>query len=139
MLKPLERFIVLQYDRTSSDECVNDARKRLFTQKGRAIDNLPPSQDALIQHIKRAVYQAGYCWAQMMVASPVLPSPGDWGWKKKDEGGWEISWTTLPEASQACRELIRCGCKKGCTRQCKCRKAALQCTALCACGALCAQ
>lgn len=129
MLKPLERFIVLLYDRTSSDKCVNDARKHLFTQKGRAIDNLPPSQDALIQHTKRAVYQAGYCWAQMMVATPVLPSPGDWGWKKKVEGGWEISSTTLPEASQACRELIRCGCKKGCTRQCQCRKAALQCTA----------
>lgn len=139
MLKPLERFIVLIYDRTSSDDSVNDARKHLFFQKSRAMDNLPPTQDALIQHTKRAIYQASYCWAQMMVAIPVLPSPADRGWKKKVEGGWEISWTTLPEASQACRELIRCGCKKGCTRQCQCKKAALQCTALCVCGGICTQ
>ncbi|KAF3851983.1 hypothetical protein F7725_005338, partial [Dissostichus mawsoni] len=32
---------------------------------------------------------------------------------------------------QACRELLRCGCKKGCSRQCKCVKAAIQYTALC--------
>ena len=37
----------------------------------------------------------------MMVAGPELPSPSDWGWKRKDTGGWEVKWTTLPEASQA--------------------------------------
>ncbi len=109
----LEQFVVLLYDRTSSQECVNDARKQLFTQKGRAIDSLPPTQAALIQHIKRAAYQAGHCWAQMMIAAPELPSPSEWGWNKRVEGGWEVCWTTLPEATQACRELIRCGFKKG--------------------------
>ncbi|KAG5871290.1 hypothetical protein JTB14_030412 [Gonioctena quinquepunctata] len=129
MLKQMERFIVLIYDRTSSDDSVDDARKHLFTQKSREIDNMPPTQDALIQHTKSAIYQASYCWAQLMIAIPVLPSPADWGWKEKVEGGWEIS----------CRELFRCGCKKGCTRQCQCKKAALQCTALCACGGICTQ
>ena len=42
-----------------------------------------------------------------------LPPPSEWGWKKID-GGWEPYWTTLPEATQVCRELIRCGCKKSC-------------------------
>lgn len=136
-MKPLERFVVLLYDRTSSQDSVNQARKQLFTQKGRTIDGIPPTQAALIQHTKRAAYQAGYCWAQMMVAAPKLPSPGDWGWNKKDTGGWDVCWTTLPEAIKACHELLRCGCKKGCRRQCKCVKAALQCTALCHCGGLC--
>ena len=136
-MEPLERFVVLLYDRTSSQESVNQARKQLFTQKGRAIDGLPPTQAALIQHIKRAAYQAGHCWGQMMVAAPELPSPGDWGWKRKETGGWEVHWTTLPEATQACRELLRCGCKKGCSGKCKCFKAELNCTALCHCGGLC--
>ena len=35
-LCPLERLLLLLYDCTSSQECVNGARK-LFTQKGRAI------------------------------------------------------------------------------------------------------
>lgn len=136
-LEILERFVVLLYDRTSNQQCVNDARKQLFTQKGRTIECIPPSQAALIQHIKRAAYQAGHCWSQMMIAAPELPSPSEWGWKKKYEGGWKVRRTTLPEAAQACRELIRCGCKKGCRGRCKCQKAALQCTALCFCGGNC--
>ena len=130
--------MVLLYDRTSNQQCVNEARKQLFTQKGRAIDGLPPTQAALILHIKRATYQAGHCcWAQMTTAVQNLPSPNDWGWNKKVEGGWEARWTTLAEASEACRELIHCKCKKGCRGHCKCQKAALQCTALCNCGGLC--
>ena len=57
----------------------------------------PPTQAALILHIKRATYQAGHCWAQMTTAVQNLPSPNDWGWNKKVEGGWEARWTTLPE------------------------------------------
>ena len=68
-LEHLERFVVL---RTSSQLGVNEARKQLFTQKGRTIDGLHPTQAALIQHIKRTAYQAGHCWAQMMIAAPEL-------------------------------------------------------------------
>ena len=136
-LSQLERYVVLMYDRTSSDECVNKSRKELFTKKNRPLDGLPPTQAALIQHTKRAAYQAGHCWGQAMIATPELPSPSDWGWKKKSEGGWEIFWTTIPEANVACRELLHCGCKKGCRGHCKCRNAALKCTALCQCGGLC--
>ena len=125
------------YDRTSSYESINNARMDLFAKKGRDISCLPPTQAALMQHTKRAAYQAGHCWAQMMVAVPNLPSPGDWGWQKRETGGWEVYWTSLPEASEACRELLHCGCKKGCRKRCKCKKAALQCTALCQCGGLC--
>ena len=46
----LERFVVLLYDRTSDIMNVNDARKQLFTQKSRSLENLPPSQEALKQH-----------------------------------------------------------------------------------------
>jgi len=58
-LGPLERFMVLLYDRTSSQECVNEARKQLFTQKGRAIDGLPPTQAALIQQLPIRLVTAG--------------------------------------------------------------------------------
>ena len=116
-LQPPERFVVLLYDRTSSQEYVNEARKELFTQKGRAIDALPPTHAG---HTKRVAYQAGHCWSQAMIGNPEIPCPSDWGWSKKAEGGWEVCWTILPEASQVCRKLIHCGCKKGCRGQCKC-------------------
>ena len=32
-LGPLEQFVILLYDRSSSQECVNEARKQLFIQK----------------------------------------------------------------------------------------------------------
>lgn len=139
VIKPLERFVILLYDRTSTLDCVNQARKQLFTQKGRSIEGLPPTKAALILHTKRVAYQAGYCWSQVMIAAPELPPPSDWGWTRKEPSGWEVRWTTLPEATKTCRELLRCGCKKGCRRQCKCQKAALQCTALCKCGGLCSE
>ena len=57
----LERFVILLYDCSSSQECVNQARKQLFTQKGRAIENLPPQKQsdvhdrAAFLHLQRPV------------------------------------------------------------------------------------
>ncbi|KAJ8405691.1 hypothetical protein AAFF_G00316710 [Aldrovandia affinis] len=82
----LERFVVLLYDRTSSQEHVNEARKHLFTQRSRSIEAIPPTREALRQHIKRAAYQAGFCWGLMMICTPELPSPSEWGWVQSDNG-----------------------------------------------------
>jgi hypothetical protein len=76
---PLERFVVLLYDRTSTQESANQPRKQLFTQTGRTIDGIPPTQTALIQHTRRAAYQAGHRWGQIMAATTEIPSTGDWG------------------------------------------------------------
>ena len=130
-MKTLERFVVLLYDRTSDIMTVNDSRKYLFTQKTRSLENLPPTCEVLKQHIKRARYQS-ICWNRALTPMQELPDPANWGWRKTSVG-WEPLWSTISEASLACHELIHCGCKKGCTRQCKCVKAALRCTALCFC------
>ncbi len=134
-LSVLGRYVVLLYDRTSGLESVNDARKWLFTKKSRTLENIPPTQAALKQHVKRASYQAN-CWNKALIRNPELPSPGEWGWCT-DTAGWHPLWTTLPEASESCHELIRCGCKKGCNNRCKCVKAALKCTPLCHCNGAC--
>ena len=49
----IERLIVIMYDRGSSENSVNGERLVLFTQKGREIENIPPTQDALAQHVLR--------------------------------------------------------------------------------------
>ena len=131
-MEQLERFVVLLYDRTSSKMEVNDARKQLFAQKGRALDAIPPTRAALVEHTKRAAYQAGHCWGQALTPSPVLPSPEEWGWTMDGEI-WMPFWTSLPDVTKSCRELVRCGCKKGCRGRCSCVKADLRCTALCTC------
>lgn len=131
----IERFVILIYDRTSEAETTIEARKQLFTQKSRAIENIPPTKAALLEHLKRACYQA-FTWYEGLVKAPNLPDPSQWGWIK-DAAEWQPLWTTLPEAATSCSELIKCSCKKGCSGRCKCSKAALKCTALCFCAGDC--
>lgn len=134
----LERFVVLLYSRTCPNSRVNDARQTLFAQSSRTLENIPPSQAALAEHMKRTTFQAGFIWGQALVPIPVLPSPCEWGWTRNDYR-WTPVWTSLPEASRSCHELIHCGCRKSCRGLCKCYKANLQCTALCQCAGNCHQ
>ena len=83
----LERFVVLLYKRTSSLSKVNEARRQLFSNGNRPIDNIPPTEAALLQHVKRAAYQAGHVWGQSLVIRPTLPPPSEWGWIRAMEIG----------------------------------------------------
>ena len=78
----LEQFVVLMYDRTSESMEVNEARKQLFSQKSRTLDNILPTQAALKQHIKHTCYQAN-CWNQALIMDPEMTEPSDWGWTKE--------------------------------------------------------
>ncbi|XP_048003917.1 uncharacterized protein LOC125240114 [Leguminivora glycinivorella] len=133
----LEKFTIAMYDKSGSCTDVNSCRKELFTKKDRSIENLPPTQDSLKQHILRAVYQGGHVWGQLLVPQQNLPCPSDWGWTKVSDI-WEPVWSTLPVASNACIELIRCKCKQKCAKRCNCIKRNLKCTELCGCGGTCA-
>ena len=134
--KVVERYIILLYSKTSSHASVNEARKHLFSQGNRQIENIPPTRCALVEHVNRAVYQAGHIWGQAMIANPELPNPSDWGWIKNNDT-WVPFWSSLPEAAKSCRELIKCNCKNTCSGRCKCIKANLLCTQLCHCEGLC--
>ena len=134
----IERYVVLLYQRTSALSHVNEARKHPFAFQNCKIENVPPTLHALEQHVKRAVYQAGYIWGQSLVAEPQLPSPDVWGWERvNDNSPWTQHWTTRPEAARGCQELLKCGCNKACTNRCKCCKANLRCTQLCFCAGQC--
>jgi 5'-3' exonuclease len=131
----LERFTVIMYDKTSELEHVNETRKMLFCQKGKTMEALPPTQDALLQHLKRVVYQSGI-WCTSEKIQQQTPSPEGWGWTFNEENNaWAPVWNILPVASKACSELVKCGCKSqsGCGGRCACKKAKWKCTELCSC------
>ena len=132
-IQTLARFVVALYDRSSSCSDVDSARKCLFLQKNTRFDNLPPTNAALIQHIKRATYQGGIVWGQTLQTQPLLPSPNQWGWMKNSDGSWGIHWTELNSISDECKELCKCSCKKDCSVRCSCRKTNLPCTSICYC------
>lgn len=136
----IKRYVVLLYQRTSTLSEVNKARKRMFASEHCRIENIPPTKHALIQHMNRAVYQAGHVWGQTLIGNSTLPSPHLWGWMRMDEDfAWTPCWTTQPEAVKACQELLGCGCKKRCLKRCKCFKANLKWTQLCVCGGQCSR
>lgn len=129
----LERFTVVLYHKESTLLSVNEARRQLFCKKNKAMENLPPTQDALLQHAKRAIFQCSI-WTTSQHAIQNGPTPEGWGWTKEDNA-WKPLWMTITEAARACSELIKCGCKskRGCSSHCKCNKAGLACTDLCNC------
>jgi len=106
------------------------------TKKGCSLEGLPPTHEALLQHIRRAAFQGCYVWGNLGVAMQELPPPAQWGWKLEDKTFHPL-WTTLPEAAKFCYELIHCKCKTTCRGHCKCVQASLQCIALCACNGEC--
>jgi len=90
VIETLEQFVVLMYyDLASEFQDVYAARRYLFPKKSREIEHIPPTAAALLEHTKRAAFQAGYIWGQCLVPKPFVPSPGDWSWEKCD-GQWRV-------------------------------------------------
>ena len=98
-----------------------------------AVDKLPPTQGAWIEHIRRAHVQANI-WHQDMVLNPTCLDPLTLGWRNLDN-------KLLPVLSQVAvapvsvLQLVRCNCEKSkCSRTCSCRGNNVVCTELCKCG-----
>ena len=106
----------------------------LFSQGTRTLETIPPTQQALLQHAFRALYQASYIWKQCLEPQQDLPDVSAWGWVKDEKSKlYAPLWTLLPDASKACALLFHCGCSKACRGNCKCLKASLRGTLLCRC------
>ena len=130
----LERFTILMYAKTSNASHVNVARWELFSQGTQTLDTIPPTQQALLQHAFRALYQVSHIWNQCLEPQQDLPDASDWGWVKDEKSNvYAPLWTVLPDASKACALLFHCGCTKVCRGNCKCSRASLRCTLLCRC------
>ena len=112
---------------------VNSVRYEMF--KGGKYDEelLPPNQDSLDNHIRRANYQC-YIWRHAVQPILRLPDFYDHGWKLDEEGNVTINWMSLAPAPDSVLEFVNCKCKKGCeNNRCSCAKAAMKCSDLCKC------
>ena len=52
----IEMFVVLLYSRTCNTKLVNEARRILFSQGNRQIENISPTKDALLEHLRSPVF-----------------------------------------------------------------------------------
>jgi hypothetical protein len=117
----------------SSATTVSEARYQMFCLNGSTEQNLPPSLDALTQHMRRVCYQTKV-WRSATHAHINPPSPAGFGWKIVD-GALAVEWLAGCTVPPDVLKLIKCACKKsGCKGPiCACTNANLKCTALCTC------
>jgi len=131
-LKEVARNFVcrLYLNELNEDNDVDLLRMRVFSQKTRDVERIPPTSDALDQHLKRSVFQASI-WTT--AHTPMMPvnNPTNYGWKE-EEGKLLPTWTTLPLAKDVFKLDVKCTCTSACSK-CKCTRAKLKCTRLCKC------
>ncbi|KAG0716633.1 hypothetical protein GWK47_009201 [Chionoecetes opilio] len=131
----LERFTVVIYDKTSPLVSVNEARKELFCQKNRTMENIPQLNRPCCSTPSVAVYQAGI-WTTCHQAQQQTPTAEGCGWTLDAETkSWVPVWSSQPAAAKAVSELVKCACKSaaGCGGDVSCKKASWKCTELCSC------
>ena len=82
-----EEFVgkMYMYSESSDITSVNELRCRLFRQGRVESEKLPPTKDALVQHIQRAHYQATV-WRMSLKSRQQLDSPIQNGWQRHTDG-----------------------------------------------------
>lgn len=131
ILEIIQRYVVLMYDSKSKATLINDFRWVLF-KKNTSIERIPPTLDALQQHIKRTCLQSKI-YSQCINKEIISDDPLDWGWQKNEENRMEPLWITIPISSEH-TILTFCKCTDNCKKKCKCE---LNCTKLCDCEGSC--
>ena len=113
---------------------INEMRKLIFCQRNQNVEMLPPSQNALFQHCRQAMFQASI-WATAHDATVIEPDPCLHGWRQSDSRPSSLipEWVTIAPVALVCAELVKCGCCKPCAVACSCKKHSLACTSLCKC------
>lgn len=131
----LQRFVCKLYGDKQETNKVNQYRYKMFCSKKGEVDphQLPPCEDCLLKHTRRANYQTAV-WKNCMKTDEI-PSPIGHGWlvKETNEGDEKgIDWMEGLPAPQAVIEMISCDCKRICKEdQCPCIANGLKCTQLC--------
>ena len=127
----VEEFVVKLYMPASDMTSIDTLRARLFRQK--SPDALPPTHDALVQHMLRVNYQA-LIWYKSIESKLELPPAQDSGWELNPAGQLQTKLLSQPAIPQTCVELLTCSCKTQCRRiTCTCQKNQLHCTRACKC------
>ena len=126
------KFVIWLYDKTADTHQINEIRYKLFAQKNSNPENLPPIEDALIQHTRRISYQV-FIWKNAIHPMINMPSPVGNGWKKHD-GYLVPNYLTKDHSPKNIESLMTNKCTTGCRRNtCRCRKNSLSCTKACLC------
>ncbi len=125
-----EQFVMKLYNSSSTAADVNALRAEMFHKVG-DLEKLPPTQDALRQHLLRSQYQC-IIWCSAHKAQPDIPSPEQFGWQLHQQVLKPILMTKEPIPA-VCLELVTCRCttSKCSSSRCNCVKSNIGCSLGC--------
>ena len=132
LFNTIQAFTCSMYSANTKTTSVNKLRYEMFRSKQGDVSSgqLPPCQDALLQHTKRANYQTAI-WRRSLCNSPDIPQATAHGWVQSD-GKLVISWITGAPAPEVVLSLMCCKCSRSCTAEkCTCIQNGLSCTPAC--------
>ena len=133
--KVSEKFVIFAYC-TKTDDDLDEFRFELFQRlSANELRNLPPSVAALLLHILRCAYQAGWVWGNTLTQYPP-PPPESWEWRLHQEQ-LHIRWTSDAVHTDLEHAIGICRCR---TLKCNprnCSKSNIKCFAFCVCTRKC--
>ena len=108
----------------------DDGRFQLFEESTtNDLRYLPPSIAALVLHIKRSSYQAGWVWGNSLTQNSP-PSPESCGWTMYKENLY-IQWKYNAIHVNLDDVVRTCGCRTDKRTKCKCAKSNVKCLTYC--------
>ena len=133
LCKDLERFVCRLYG--SEETSINAVRLALFKKKKANEYILPPTEDSLDLHTKRAAYQTAI-WRRCGEQEIKPPPPEEHGWTMTEGSGLEPQWSLKPTMPPAVTQFVQCGCKlsRCIDNHCMCRRKERVCTDICECA-----
>ena len=133
----LEKFILfVYYPQLIGPADLDTQRMREFEfSTSNSLRLIPPSKSGLVQHIKRASYEAGWI-AYQCIQNIELPDPKEWGWNFIN-GVYLPRWQENPNPIDALIVTSTCSCVMSKCNKCICSKHNLQCLTFCKCHRKC--
>jgi hypothetical protein len=109
--------------------------KHFFKSPDPKLKNLILSKEALVEHIKRAAFQAGWLWKESQ-QNPVYPEVTEWGWQLIENKRYLPKWCQTFTPLLPIIETCSCQEKSKCSK-CKCTKSERSCIRYCNCQRSC--
>ena len=112
----IEEFVCQLYCRNTKILKVDELRYQMFRSRRGEMKSaqLPPREDTLKQHTRRANYQVA-TWRRSLVNSSETPNPSQGhGWTTSEDGSLVINWMAGSPAPQVVLSLLSCKCARAC-------------------------
>ena len=123
-----EKYLVRVISPRSNCETFDQLRYQLYKSKEKVVNELPPTSSAMHGYLLRSHYFVYICSSLLDTGSKVL-EPTNYGWFMQN--GLLVpakNFTTMPS-----HFTTKCHCKKGCARDCGCKRKLEKCTKYCGC------